>query len=422
VLIIAVEDVANSVCFKSAAALDPPGYTSPYSETLETLNFPLLPMLSAALRRHQDLQADPQLLTLAADRRSRVLATTERFAAQDCAAASWAWTEYDIAVVETTLRRIVGQPGRAKALVTALMRPSGRFARHTALADADLVAAAWADTAAGLNNIVAVYAEGRSPRYPLIDGAIFDVTEKQFAGLIHAHRQVMIAVALSTDLLFDAGARFAIGLLRLNERVDAANYRPLLSGANIGTVSTAKRFRWADYRYPALLVFGMGPEDTQSRTGALGYIRMAMAADLFARKLAPFIIVSGGNVHPDRTPFNEAVEMKQILIEQYDIPATRILLEPHARHTTTNLRNCGRMLFAAGFPTDRPSLIVSDPITAPYIGSPNLIARTIGETGICPGHISPSDIQFSLEFIPDCAVFHVDPTDPLDPYGHPFPF
>jgi CheY-like chemotaxis protein len=414
-LIAAVEVVANAVRFNSAAALDPPGYTSPYAESLETLNFPLLPMLRAAPGWRQDLTADPQLLNLAADRRSRVLATMGSFATAHCAAAAWAWTKDDIAVVETALRRIVDQPGRAKALVAALMRPSGRFARHSALSDADLVAAAWADTAAGLNNILAVYAEGHPPRYPLIDAAMFDVKDKLFAGVIDAHGQMTIATALSTDLLFDAGARFVIGLLRLNERDEAANYRPLLSGANIETVLTAKRICWADHRYPALLVFGMGPEDTQSRTGALGYVRMAMAADLFKRKLAPFIIVSGGNVHPDRTPFNEAVEMKRILIEQHDIPATRILIEPHARHATTNLRNCGRMLFAAGFPTDRPSLIVSDPMTAPYIGSPDLIARTITETGISPGYISPSDIPFSLEFIPDCAVFHVDPTDPLDP-------
>ena len=414
-LIAAVEEISNAVCFKSSAAMDPPRYTSSYAETLKTLNFPLLPMLHAAPGWSQDLKADPELIALAADRRCRVLATRERLAAPYCAAAAWTWTQYDIAVVEKALRRIVDKPGRAQALVAGLMRPSGRFARHRALADADLVATVWKDTTAGLNNIMAVYADGRSPRYPLIDAAISDVKDKHFADVIHAHGQVTIATVQSTDLIFDVGARFAIGLLRLNERNDAVAYRPLLSGANTETVLAAKRFRWADYRYPALLVFGMGPEDTRSRTGTLGYVRMAMAADLYKRKLAPFIIVSGGNVHPDRTPFNEAVEMKRILIEQHDIPATRILIEPHARHATTNLRNCGRMLFAAGFPTDRPSLIVSDPITASYIGSPDLIARTIKETGICPGNISPSDMPFSFEFVPDCAVFHVDPTDPLDP-------
>jgi hypothetical protein len=52
---------------------------------------------------------------------------------------------------------------------------------------------------------------------------------------------------------------------------------------------------------------------------------MAPAADLFARRLASFIIFSGGNVHLNRPPFNVAIEMKQLLIAHYAIPAARPL-------------------------------------------------------------------------------------------------
>jgi hypothetical protein len=147
----------------------------------------------------------------------------------------------------------------------------------------------------------------------------------------------------------------------------------------------------------------------------MGHIRLARAADLFARGLAPFIIVSGGNVHPNRTPFNEAIEMKRLLVAQYGVPAGRILIEPHARHTTTNLRNTARLLFAAGFPTNRPSLVVTDPITAEYIGSPALLERTVKETGVLPGHLTGAQTAFAFDFRPDLAAFHVDPLDPLDP-------
>ena len=42
--------------------------------------------------------------------------------------------------------------------------------------------------------------------------------------------------------------------------------------------------------------------------------------------------------------------MRDYLIER-DVPADRILLEPHARHTTTNLRNAGRIMRALGLET-----------------------------------------------------------------------
>ena len=107
--------------------------------------------------------------------------------------------------------------------------------------------------------------------------------------------------------------------------------------------------------------------------------------------------------------------MRRLLIEQYGVPADRILIEPHARHTTTNLRNSARLLFAAGFPTDKPSLIVTDPTTAPYIGSNLLQERTRAETGVLPGVVAPAATPFAFEFRPDRAAFHVEPLDPLDP-------
>ena len=396
-------------------AMDPPGYTAPFADTLETLNFPLLAILRKAPGWASALRDDPALITLAAERADRVRMASSCTPRPNCLADAWAWATADIATVENALRRIADQPGRAQALVTQHMRPSARFARHEGLADPAFIAAAWADTAAGMNAIIAVYAKGTPPRYPLIDSTIFDTKDERFGAVLDAHGHVTAAGARPGDLVFDAPARYTVGLLRMNERTDASAFRQLLDDTNAAAAKLAAGTRWGDYRYPALLVFGHGPEDAQSRTGVMGHIRMARAADLFVAGLAPFIIVSGGNVHPNRTPFNEAVEMKRILIEQYNIPAGRILIEPHARHTTTNLRNCARLLFAAGLPTDRPSLIVTDPATAAYIGSEMLLTRTVQETGVSPGRIVAANTAFAFEFLPTRQAFHVDPRDPLDP-------
>lgn len=399
----------------AAIAMDPPGYTAPYTETLETLNFPLFAMLRVAPDWAEALRSDPALAELAKDRSLRSDAAPNCTPRPACLADAWTWTARDIATVDAALRRIAAVPARAHSLVGRHMRPSGRFARHAALDDAALLSAAWSDTAAGVNRMIAVYGKGAAPRYPKIDAIIFDTAAKEFAPVLDAHGQVTQAMARPDDLFFDGALRYATGLLRLNERVEAGAFRPMLGGENASAVAAVARMNWRGKPYSALLVFGHGPDDPRSRTGVMGHIRMAMAADLFARGLAPFLIVSGGNVHPNRTPFNEAVEMKKVLIAQYRIPAERILIEPHARHTTTNQRNTARLLFAAGFPTDRPALIVTDPTTARYIGGSELAARNLAEMGVQPGRIAPGPAPFTFAFHPSGDAFHVDVTDPLDP-------
>ena len=74
-------------------------------------------------------------------------------------------------------------------------------------------------------------------------------------------------------------------------------------------------------------------------------------ADLRAG-LAPAVIVTGGAVH---SPDNEAVLMREWLLA-HGVEPGRILVEPCARHTTTNLRNAGRILLAHGA---REALVVT---------------------------------------------------------------
>lgn len=397
-----------------AHAQDPVGYVAPFADTMEARVFPLPVMIRAATGWPKALAADPALVQLAAQRAARVPATGCTPAPQ-CLADAWVWTDADIALVDERLRALARDTRLVKSLIAAHMRGSGRFARHGKLADADFLSAAWRDTAAGMNRVIAVYAKGMSPRYPKIDAIIFDIANPDFANVLQAQGVASAAKADRSDTLFDPPLRYAAGLLRMNERTEAAPFRPILGGENADAVSAVTATTWKDHPYPAMLVFGHGPEDAQSRTGVMGHIRLGIAAAMFKRGVAPFIVVSGGNVHPNRTPFNEAVEMKRLLIEQYGIPANRILMEPHARHTTTNLRNCARLLLAAGFPADRPSLIVSDHLTIKYIGSPLLAERSLEEMGVTPGKIAPGPDQFTVLFTPDPAAFHVEPLDPLDP-------
>ena len=408
--------LAAALTFAPAAAWaqDPKGYAAPFADSLETRVFPLFAMLRAADGWAQALRDDPVLRQLATERAARV-PQDACIPSPQCLADAWAWTDADIAAVEARLRLLMRDRRLATELVGRQMRPSGRFARHEAMPDADLVAAAWGEAAAAVNRVIAVYAKGAPPRYPKIDAIIFDTARPEYADVLNAHGVATAALGHDDDLFFDPSLRYAVGLLQMNERTEAGAYRPLLGGENAAAVRAVTGTDWQARPFTALLVFGHGPEDAQSRTGVMGHIRMRIAADMFARGLAPFIIVSGGNVHPSRTPFNEAIEMKRLLVTEYGIPADRILIEPHARHTTTNLRNCARLLLAAGFPVDRPALVVSDHRTIPYIGGDELARRNLREMGVQPGRLAPGPDRFSLRFTPAPIAFHVEATDPLDP-------
>jgi hypothetical protein len=80
------------------------------------------------------------------------------------------------------------------------------------------------------------------------------------------------------------------------------------------------------------------------RLGALPF-RSARAADALRGGVAPVVIVSGGAVH---SRVIEAFALMQLLECREKIAADRILIEPCADHTHTNLRNSGRWMNAMG--------------------------------------------------------------------------
>src|SRR5581483_6635471 len=113
-------------------------------------------------------------------------------------------------------------------------------------------------------------------------------------------------------------------------------------------------------------------------------LRVELAARRYRDGKAPFILVSGGFVHPSQTPYAEAIEMKRELIEKYSVPEAAILIDPHARHTTTNIRNAARIMYRYGMPFDKTALITTDPSQSASIESPDFEKRCIKEMGYVP--------------------------------------
>jgi hypothetical protein len=104
------------------------------------------------------------------------------------------------------------------------------------------------------------------------------------------------------------------------------------------------------HAYPLIIVPGYTPLDLAKPSADLHPIarrRLELAVQDFQAGLAPVILVTGGAVYPRGTPYAEGLLMKQALLSM-SVPEERVLVDARARHSTTNLRNAGRIMLGCG--------------------------------------------------------------------------
>lgn len=314
------------------------------------------------------------------------------------------WSDEEIAAVSDELRKLSSKAKLEQRL--RVSRTYGRYADH-------VLVRAWADAAKGINNIIDVYETGKKPRYPLIDSPSFDVKSENYRRLL----QIVTAVMEEekTTLFFEPSLRYAMRLLEINKRDEAGRHEPLELGENRAAITRIKKIDWSKYPYTVIVVPGAGTDRLTWSMSPWGSLRAEIAARRYKQGKAAFILVSGGYVHPAQTPYAEAIEMKKALIADYGVPADAILIDPHARHTTTNMRNAVRQIFRYGIPTNKPALVTTDQFQSRYIEAPDFVKRCQDEMG----HVPYKDLRrvspFDLELIPVADALQADPSDPLDP-------
>ncbi|SIN68120.1 YdcF family protein [Chitinophaga niabensis] len=292
--------------------------------------------------------------------------------------------------------------------VAQAIRTTGYYNKDTTLNDTALLRFAWQQTAAEMNNIFDIYLAGKRPRYAAIDSVSFNVNTPAFiaqAGKLLDRKLAGAYYTLPMSLAMD--------VLMLNGRDEAARYEPLTAGQNAKAYARIAGTAWEKYPYSALLVPGFGPDKPGVRIDYRAVERCKMAAERFNRKMAPFIIVSGGHVYPHRTPYSEAVEMKRYLMQEFKIPEAAIIIEPHARHTTTNMRNAGRLMYRFHMPLNKPALVVTD--TAQMLMIANLDERCMRELGIVPYRDVKVLNKNEASFYPVAHSFYMNVFDVLDP-------
>jgi hypothetical protein len=385
------------------------------SRVIQDKNFYLLSMLERTPAVRAAVKSDPVLSKLADAMRASLRDASSCGVQVACYTSALIWKPAEIDSASSALRSLYAGNSSVARLVDGPLRSSGMFQRYQSKAGPEFLSQAWTDAAKGLNSVIEVYGGGRAPRYPAIDSISFDVKTASYPNLLRTMTGVLDEDSANMDLFFLPSLRFALALLDANHRDEAARYEPLEAGETAAAVRQIRVIAWQRYPYSSIIVPGAGPDRPDWSLSAMGKLRLELAVRRFREHKAPFILVSGGHAHPAQTRFAEAIEMKKSLMADFGIPPSAILVDPFARHTTTNLRNAAREIHRYGIPFDKKTLIVTDQEQSSAIESARFETRCMRELGYMPGKIGARISRFDLEFLPGLVSLHADALDPLDP-------
>lgn len=317
--------------------------------------------------------------------------------------------------VEKDLLEYLRKEPIIKSLVDNHLRPSGKFQLFAGHNDAEFLSKAWRHTAEGINQVIDIYALGKGAQYPAIDSASYNVHDEYYRTLLTSMSLDAGNSFNEEDLFFQPSLTFVLKLLEANRRDEAARFEPLEALENKKAFRYIPNISWDDYSYSVVLIPGYGTLTHSEQLSPKGIIRCNLAAQRYKQDKAPLIILSGGNVHPFQVKYNEAIEMKKYLMENHAIPEKVIIIEPHARHTTTNFRNASRLMHKYEIPTEKKALVTTAIHQSNYITSELLKERSKRDLGYVPFELIQRISVNDVEFLPRIESMHADPIQPLDP-------
>ena len=291
----------------------------------------------------------------------------------------------------------------------------GCYYRYQSQTSADRLASAFRDCLVGINHIIEVYGLGMPGRSTDIDSMFYKPRDLTFNGTIHQWFGTYSELYPDPAPFYQPSLRLAMWLLDVNRRDEAGRFEPMEKGENRAAYKRVRSINWQKYSYSVILVPGLGPEESDVRLSPAGKLLCQLAAKRYCEGKAPFIMTSGGFVHPRQTPYCEAIEMKRSLMRDFGVPESAILVDPHARHTTTNLRNAARIIYRYGIPFDKPGLVTTNTFQSSDIESKAFRDRCQNVFGYQPFRSGKRLSPFDTEFYPQIDSLYIDPADPLDP-------
>ncbi|MCE4566607.1 YdcF family protein [Maribellus sp. CM-23] len=326
-------------------------------------------------------------------------------------------TKEEMNDISSYLGDLVDTSTNLDMLITKHARPSGVFQKYASVSNGRMLELAWIDACEGINNIIREYVLGEEPRDKVSDGPAYDVNSEEYRQKVLEIIMKMVQDKTSLSLFFEPALHFSLELLELNNRDEAGKYEPLEDGENREVVAYIPSINWDDYPYASILVLGDSPNSSGDdvRISESAKIRVKLAADRYHNQKAPLIIISGANIYPFQTPYYESVEMKKWMIKYHNVPGKAIVVEPHGRHTTTNLRNGSRYIFRYDIPADKKSIVTATESHIDYVVSNNYYNTCFKHFGYMPVELKNRISINDVEFLPKVIALHADASDPLDP-------
>ncbi len=379
-------------------------------------DFYLLTLIDALPDVRAAVADDPGLKAEAEHRRDLLIQARQSCKGDPaCLVRALLWSDDDIDRLADVLIARLSRDGLIARLAEQHMRPSGRFQRYAGMEDPALVRQAFIDAAQGMNHILRVWALGEPPLYPLLDSISYPAGDKMWKDAIDDWVDVTLDDAKPEALFFQLPLAAALDVLYMNDRDEPARFEPLAKGENAAALAYARSIDWKAFPYPVMLIPGRSPTLADTALSPEAKMKLRLAARRFKDGLAPLIVVSGGFCFPSQTRFNEALEMKRELMRAHGVPERAILIDPHARHTTTNLRNTERLMFEIGAPLDRPILVTTTAYQSGYIEGQVFHDRCLRELGYpCFSDLKRLSLFDTALRLP-IESLHRDARDPLDP-------
>ncbi|SEW46559.1 DUF218 domain-containing protein [Chitinophaga sp. YR573] len=374
-------------------------------------SFYLLYVLERKSDVHNIVVKNTVFNNVARERQARISKAYSTCTDVSCLTAALLWTPEEIKETSAEFQRLSVSDKDFKALIERL-KAEERYPVYSDDADTAFIRKAWQDVTEGINFICRVYLQGVPPRYPRIDSISFRPSDPAFFQLVKTNLKTVVTAGKG-NAFYKQPLAAALKALTINGRDEATRYEPLYKDKNAAPFAKSRRVNWNAFRYSTILVPGAGPGAGGRSIDSMGMYRCRLAVDEYKKGVAPFIIVSGGHVHPYKTPYCEAIEMKKYITGTLGLPDSAVIIEPHARHTTTNIRNAERLMYLFNMPSTKPALIISDSFQS--LAIQNMGIRFMNELGCIPYQSLERVSATENAFVPSPKAWQQNPEEPLDP-------
>lgn len=385
-------------------------------EALEAQLFPILLALDHSTTAQEALTSNPTFKQWLTDRSVAIdKAPTQCDTDGSCLNAAFRFDSASRSALLDGLGAAYRSDAQLRALADTLVCKSNDYPMYRKLGCEHAFVQAVDDELTGVDNAIEIFGEGKPSTRGAVDQPEYDVQSLGYRQTLNTLAHNVLEAIHPSTTIFRAQLLYACYLLIANRSDYMTKYPNLDSADNANAVSVLHNTDWAKYKYSAILIPGLGPEIAGVQLAAGGRARLRIAVKRYLAGEAPVIVVSGGTVHPAHTEFDEAVEMKRALVEDFGIPSDAVIIEPFARRTTTNIRNTARLLVRYGVGLDKPILVTTDIYQSLSITNGQIADRCLKTLGYVPYRVLEqiSSMDTSLQLTPESLQF--DPRDPLDP-------